>query len=160
MYLKNFTDMIKLKQFLDNDLHEKFLKHPKNFHKYVKLRIFEGNLRIRDYNIHNYQTVILEEGSIEFQIVHNGIEDNWVHFKDHCVVYYDFKHEMLLIHVNGNVYYKNGERRYSEFTPFKHPLKYNAIRYTIDFRDTVSHHEPVMYTHKKKYLKVVNITEK
>lgn len=127
MLNKQNVSTLELKKFIEGELVTNYLLHPLNncnhIHfgtdfKNVVIRIFEGKMRVRDYSLNNLKLVLLDEDYLEFQIVHKGLENNFIRFNNTSTLSYDYEREMLLVHVNGFVYYKDNSRRYDYFIPY------------------------------------------
>ena len=134
--------------FIKGDLVKNFLNHPLNscnhIHfgtafKNVVIRIFEGKLRVRDFSINNLELELIGD-KLEFKFIHKGLDNNHIHFTDTCTVHYDYEREMLLVHVNGNVYYKDDTRRYDEFHSYDLELHDSKIAANIRYQDRVPKH--------------------
>jgi len=137
-----------LLEFISGDLVTNFLNHPLNncnhIHfgtnfKNVVVRIFEGKLRVRDFSLNNLELGLIGD-TLEFRFIHKGLENNHIHFSDTSTVHYDYEREMLLVHVNGNVYYKDNTRRYDEFHPYDLELHDAKIKDNIRYQQRVPKH--------------------
>jgi hypothetical protein len=79
-----------------------------------KFRIFEGNLRVRDFSFNNVRLDYRKDGSIEFIFAFKGDPNNQIYFNSDCDILLDYLHGQVLIYVNAPVYFFDGTRRYSQ----------------------------------------------
>ena len=79
-----------------------------------KFRIYEGNLRVRDFSFTNVQLGYREDGSIEFKFGFKGDPNNQVYFNSDSDIYINESTGLALIYVNNPVYFFDGTRRYSQ----------------------------------------------
>lgn len=79
-----------------------------------KFRIYEGNLRVRDFSFTNVQLDYREDGSIEFKFGFKGDPNNQVYFNSDSDIYINESTGLALIYVNNPVYFFDGTQRYSQ----------------------------------------------
>jgi len=84
----------------------------------IKIRLFEGNRkRVRDFSFINLvNETDTDNNRLWFKFRFKGDPENWVYFDLdlECNIILNHPRGLILVYVNGPIYYKDGTRRYED----------------------------------------------